>query len=274
MDCGAQVISHLSLDLVGPGFAVVRGYAAGESVRVLIDTGDFAPYAVLITPHLAARLKLQPQSPARCIHASLGPGPVCFTPVSLSFRVGGLAAFHDKAAISLQVGQIAARLGRRFEAVIGGEFLKSHRLTIDYEHRVATFDSPAPKGASIGFSALPAPVVVGEASVNGAGPFRFLVDTAAADTIASSKIAERARITAGAPTRLYGAGGNIPGALSTNDRICVGKRCQSQMPVKIAELPQSIDLLGISIDGVLGVGFLAGGKLTIDYPAHRLWLER
>jgi hypothetical protein len=267
------MINHVPLEFVGVGFAVVRADVGGESIGVLVDTGDFAPYPVLVTPGLAARLKLKSRSPTRCLHGSLGDGPVCFTPVSLPFRLAGVATRADQAAMSPQVGQMAARFAGRFEAVIGGEFFKSHRLTIDYRRRLLTFDGPVPKTRSLTFRTLPAPAIVGDSNVNGTASSRFLIDTAAADTIVSPSIAGRAHMSIAGPTRLYGVGGSIHGATSTNNQICVAVRCRSGLTIKVAPLPRRIDLLGMSIDGVLGVGFLARGKLTIDYPTHRLWLE-
>ena len=264
---------YLPVELAGPGFAVVRGYADSESVRVLIDTGDFAPYAVLITPDLAARLKLKPRSRTRCVHAPLGSRSICFTPVSMPFRLGPVRAAGDDAGISPQVGEIAARFGGSFDAVVGGRFLKSRRLTIDYRQHLLTFDGPVPRMPSMTFRTLSVSAVVGNATVNGAAPFRFLIDTAAADTIVTPWAARRTHILAGGPTPLYAAGGAVTVATGSNARICLGTRCRSGLTVKIAHLPRKIELLGTSIDGVVGVPFLASGKLTIDYPAHRLWLE-
>jgi predicted aspartyl protease len=267
------MISHVPLDLVGAGFAVVEAEVGGQRIGVLIDMGDFAPYPVLVTPDLAARLNLKPKSPTRCLHASLGNGPVCFKPVSLPFRLGDIAAVGDQAAVSPQVGQMAARFGERFEAVVGGEFFKSHRLTIDYRRRLLAFDGPVPKTRSLTFRTLPAPAIVADGKVNGAASFRFLIDTAAADTIVNPSVAQKARMSIGGPTWVYGVGGSIRGATSTNNQICLAGRCRSGLTVKLARLPRRIDLLGTSIGGVLGVRFLAGGKLTIDYPRHRIWLE-
>ena len=266
--------SPLPVDLVGPGFAVVQAdIGRAGRVGVLIDTGNFAPYPVLVTPQLAARLGLRAARPARCLNASLGSGRVCFTPVSFRFRLAGLGGRRLQGAISSQVGQIAAHLGGRFQAVIGGDFLRSHRLTIDYRHRRVIFDGPVPGDPGTIFEPLPAPAIVTAAVVNGAGPFRFLLDTAAADTIATPAVAGRARMAAGASTELYGVGGSIPGAVSPGNRLCSASRCRSGITVKIARLPQRIALIGTSVDGVLGLAFLASGKLTIDYPTHRFWLD-
>lgn len=267
------MISHAPAEFIGPGFVVVQGAVEQDTrVGVLIDTGDFAPYQLLITPRLAGRLHAKPTGPPKCLPASLGPGNLCFTPVSLHFCLGSLGSFRVHAAISPEAGHIAERLGSRFDAVIGGEFLKSHRLTIDYRRHLATFDGPLPKASATTFESLPAPAVIAVANVNGAGPFRFLIDTAAADTIATPDVANRAHVAAGWQTRIYGAGGSVAAIVSPSNRVCVSLYCRSKVTVDVAELPTPIPNLGTSIDGVLGLQFLAGRQLTIDYPTRRFWL--
>jgi hypothetical protein len=257
------------------GFVILEAkVGSGESVGALVDTGDIAPYPVLVTPRLAVRLGLKATGPARCIAAPLGEGRVCFIPTSLAFTIAGIGGPTVRAAISPQVADVAARMGDRFEAVIGGRFLKDHRVSFDYRRHRVVFDGPAPLSEPATLARVRSPAVMADVRLNGRGPFRFVVDTAAADTIATQATAARAQMTSGSATELYGPGATTAGLLVRGVQLCSARLCRSDVNVKVAAMPGAVDRLGSSFGGVLGVALLSTGVVTIDYPRHHVWLER
>ena len=247
-----------------------------RAVRTLLDTGDAAPYAVLIGPALSARAGLQPTGGHRTSRAEIGSVPAAFRSVAVgSFRLGAIRLERPSAADSPAVETASGASGRRFEAVIGGVFLRDHRVSIDYVHARVTFDGAVPTTAAVRFVTAPGrPAVIVRATVNGAGPFALVLDTGATVTILSTSTARRAGLRLGRPVALYGGGGRARGVRSLAREIRVGSARRSGARVVVADVlgPANAEA-GTALEGVLGAPFFAGRRLTIDYPRGVLWIE-
>jgi predicted aspartyl protease len=94
--------------------------------------------------------------------------------------------------------------------------------------------------------------------INGGGPFGFVVDTGANQSVIARELAERLGLPIGPSAPLNGVAG-VQVAPTTSARIEIGKR----------ELPeQTLSLLpraGIGGDGMLGLDSIGEAALTIDF---------
>lgn len=113
--------------------------------------------------------------------------------------------------------------------------------------------------ASDRFEHMLAPV-----DVNGQGPFQFLIDTGANISCVSSRLAERLSLTPAAPARVHTVVGVRERPSVMIDRLQVGSRHRKS--VRAPSLP----IKGPEVDGVLGVDWLKGQRLALDFKAKTL----
>jgi len=104
-------------------------------------------------------------------------------------------------------------------------------------------------------------------TINGQGPFQFLMDTGANVSCVSKAVAERLMLATLPPTRVHTVVGvrERPGVLI--DRLQVGERRRNG--VRATAL-----VLGPEIDGVLGVDWLVGQRLEMGFRSRSLAITR
>ena len=247
-----------------------------RAVPTLLDTGDAAPYAIVLSPSLSARAGARPASRWFTTNGAIGSAAITFRTVTLDrVRLGSLVLRRPSAADSPAVDTASRGLSLGFRAVIGSVFLSRHRVAIDYTARRVTFDGPAPRAAPVPFVfARSRPAVIVQVRVNGAGPFAFVLDTGAGSTVLSSAAARTAGVARGRSVALYGAGGRAAGSLATVREIAVGSARRRTMHVVISDaLHGAEQAVGTRLDGVLGASFFGDRRLTIDYPQKKVWIE-
>jgi len=104
-------------------------------------------------------------------------------------------------------------------------------------------------------------------SINGQGPFQFLIDTGANTSCISHALAEKLMLAGAEPALVHTIVGarQRPGVLI--DRLQVGQR--NRKGVRAAALPLEPEL-----DGVLGVDWLAGQRLELGFKTRSLAITR
>ncbi|MGZ3377826.1 MAG: aspartyl protease family protein [Phenylobacterium sp.] len=104
-------------------------------------------------------------------------------------------------------------------------------------------------------------------TVNGQGPFQFLIDTGANTSCIARDLAERLALKATEPARVHTVVGvrERPGVMI--EKLQVGDR--SRHSVRAASLP-----LEPGLDGVLGVDWLSGQRLELGFKAKSLNITR
>jgi predicted aspartyl protease len=110
--------------------------------------------------------------------------------------------------------------------------------------------------------------VLAPVAINGDGPFQFLVDTGANTSCVSRRLAERLMLTAGPPAPVHTFVGVHTRPSVIIDHLQVGAR--SRKRVTAASLPIS----GEEIDGVLGVDWLNGQRLVLDFKGKNIAITR
>lgn len=103
-------------------------------------------------------------------------------------------------------------------------------------------------------------VILVKTTVNGRGPFTFILDTGATETVVTPPTARRVGIAGAAEAGAVGHG--------TAKVVAVGDVAVSDLPVLVVDPPQALSLRldkGINYGGILGYTFLSPQITTIDY---------
>lgn len=102
--------------------------------------------------------------------------------------------------------------------------------------------------------------------IDGRGPFPFVVDTGANQSVISSELAVRLSLPQGAPSALNGVAG-VEMAPTTAAALGLGRRARRETTLFV--LPQS----AIGGDGMLGLDGLDGQTLVLDFKRRALEIE-
>jgi predicted aspartyl protease len=114
-----------------------------------------------------------------------------------------------------------------------------------------------------GFEHMLAPV-----SINGQGPFHFLMDTGANVSCISRDLANRLMLVDGPPRRVHTMVGVRDRPSVMIDHLQVGERSR-----KAVSAP-SLSLNADGVDGILGVDWLKGQRLTMRFQAKSLEITK
>ena len=109
-----------------------------------------------------------------------------------------------------------------------------------------------------------------DVTINGKGPFNFVIDTGASQTAFSQKLARDLGLKSITTTVMHGVGGS--GKVSSNiyrvDRLQIGEVSVKDLPVGTFDDP----LISQIADGIIGTAMLADYVVTINYPDSRMEL--
>ncbi|WP_296595853.1 retroviral-like aspartic protease family protein [Phenylobacterium sp.] len=105
-------------------------------------------------------------------------------------------------------------------------------------------------------------------TINEQGPFNFLLDTGANVSCVSHRLMERLALKPGETALVHTVVGARERPVVTLDRLQVGPRDRRR--VRAPALP----LKGPEVDGILGVDWLKGQRLVLDFKHSRLEITR
>jgi aspartyl protease len=260
-------------------FVVMEARAGTVPARVLLDTGNAAPFAMIVSPALAARAAaVIEDAPARRAAAAVGDGAVAIRPARLArFTLGPVALDDVAVGVSPAVDAVARQVGSPIDAILGHHFVAGRTIAIDYgRRRVDLAAAPGPAARAIGFTLAPArPVTLVRATINGRGPFLMALDSAASTTLISPATAAAAGVEAAMPAQLGGAGGtSAGGARLGRARIVLGGLSRDGQPIAVADALGPLSAVaGAPIEGIIGADLFGAGRITLDYGTNRLWFE-
>ena len=106
--------------------------------------------------------------------------------------------------------------------------------------------------------------MVAPVTLNGQGPFNFLVDTGANRSCISQTLADRLKIVAGDPVSVHTVMGARMRASVVVDRLQLGAKTQRHVQTPV------LPIKGVEEDGVLGVDWLKNRRLLLDFKNHAL----
>jgi tetratricopeptide (TPR) repeat protein len=114
------------------------------------------------------------------------------------------------------------------------------------------------------------PFLFAEVSINGQGPFRFLIDTGATQSVLSQKVATKLGLRKIATNIMFGVGGDgkVDSPIYKADSLKIGDVTVKNIPMGTLDNP----LLDLVMDGILGPTLLADFIITMDYPRNQIVL--
>jgi len=132
--------------------------------------------------------------------------------------------------------------------------------------------SNVPKAKAVAFDFIAnTSLVVLPVTINNDGPYRFLLDTGASNTILSAVVADSLGIPTGRNDMLLlTAGGNLPVSVRTLDTLQVGAARLEKVEIAVANFPL---MKTLNVDGVLGGDYLRQFKVSIDYDNKLVEIE-
>lgn len=108
-------------------------------------------------------------------------------------------------------------------------------------------------------------------TINGAGPYTFVLDTGSSRTAVSAQLAARLGLSAVATTTVVSSTGTAAGNVVRLEEIALARVVRRDLLTVV--MPADLTTLGLKADGVLGQDFLADETYTIDYGRRRLVLD-
>ena len=106
--------------------------------------------------------------------------------------------------------------------------------------------------------------MVAPVTLNGQGPFSFLIDTGANRSCISQALADRLQIEAGAPVSVRTVVGARVRSSVVVDRLQLGAKTQRHVTAPV------LPMKGVDGDGVLGIDWLKNRRLVLDFSGHSL----
>jgi predicted aspartyl protease len=243
-----------------------------------LDTGATAP---VIAPQLARRLGLEIDETK---HATGAGGRIKIDLARVAVCQLGEASRRDVSImISTEIERIAATVGSTLDGVIGYEFLRHFRLTLDYSRLSLSLEAGPPTPAQdriVSLAELPIklahpakPLILVPTKVNGTGPHPFALDTGASITVIADDLARRLGIRTEAIPAMTGGGGAISTSAGTLRSLSIESAEVRDLPVAVAGFFGALgQTIGTELSGILGFNYLRAFRVTIDYPAGTLRL--
>jgi predicted aspartyl protease len=106
-------------------------------------------------------------------------------------------------------------------------------------------------------------------TINGGGPFTFVLDTGSSRSAVSTRLARRLRLSAVATTNLMSSTATASVPVVRLDGVGVGGKAKHGLLVPVLPIAGQASL-GDTADGVLGQDFLLDQNYTLDYDRLRL----
>ena len=113
-------------------------------------------------------------------------------------------------------------------------------------------------------------LIVVPVMINDQGPFTFLLDTGASNSILSTAVADRLKIPHGPKETLFSAGGEVPVNLRTIASFEVGQARLTNLEIAVSEFRL---LYTLNVQGILGADYLRQFKVFIDYDNKVVEIE-
>jgi predicted aspartyl protease len=109
------------------------------------------------------------------------------------------------------------------------------------------------------------PLILLPVSVNGQGPFEFILDTGAGTSLLSPELAQKIGAKIIGAKEGQSPGGKVSVSLAKVDSLAVGETRRDDVDVGIVDLSHIGKTIGAKIDGDLGYNFFNRFQITIDY---------
>jgi predicted aspartyl protease len=242
----------------------------------VLDTGAST---CLLTPNTASLAGIKTQSEQDALGA--GGGVKVALGRAATIAVGSAAQQNLQVALTTEIDRIAAAVGANIDGVLGFNYLKDFRFTLDYQRNTLLLQKSAeraPGGQSTDEAPVPfrlaapaKPLILVDVLANGEGPFSFAVDTGASRTMVHPDIAKRLSMPVVDAGHGTAGGGQIKLSSSRLGSLTVGHVTVKDHAVGVGDFLNLLSImLGERLDGIVGYNFLRQFLVTIDYPRAAL----
>jgi predicted aspartyl protease len=242
----------------------------------ILDTGAGTS---LIATELADKLKVKVLGTKQGQSAG---GAVSVSLAKLDSVSIGHALLPDVDVGIVDLKQIGAAVGAKIDGDLGYNFLKSFRVSIDYEKSSLRLDDPRkldvfnPSGQAevpLRLANQAKPLILVEVRANRKGPFQFAIDTGTSTTAITPELAKKLGVKASPIGPGTTAGAPVAVKAGVLDSFMVGGAKIEKMSVVVADFFAVLnEAVGTELDGIVGYNFLRNYKVVIDYPNERLSL--
>ena len=193
------------------------------------------------------------------------------------FQIGS-DMFDDEEVLIIDFQSVLGKCTGIMGGVIGYSTLKHYKMSINYPSQTLRLEPSKNNGSKKDdsikwsqFNYIKDTHMVGvPVSINGQGPFEFVIDTGAGGTVITPKLATELGLDLKSFDGIArGIGGDAKGHLATLNQVSVGGVNVEQHPVVVIDM-NKISPKGMLIpDGILGYPFLKQFELVIDYPQQK-----
>ncbi|WP_374472651.1 retroviral-like aspartic protease family protein [Phenylobacterium sp.] len=129
-------------------------------------------------------------------------------------------------------------------------------------------DDPDAPAVEVGAEETANEHLLAPVTINGRGPYRFLLDTGANASCVSHRLMDELALTPGPPTRVHTIVGARMRPSAMIDQLQVGARSRRRV------LAPALPIRGPEVDGVLGVDWLKGQRLVLDFKRSSIEITR
>jgi hypothetical protein len=168
-------------------------------------------------------------------------------------------------------------MGVDYAGILGYTYLNQFVTTFDYKKKQLTF-TPKKSAAKLEAEAkdswlckfkLVNNIIMVEGMINGKGPYSFIFDSGASETIMTPETAEELELKG---EKVQSSFGNVQ--QSKVDSITCGDAEVKGLKVFVLDPPQAqpLKMMGAHYHGILGAPFLRRFLITLDYRAKRIRL--
>ena len=271
--------------------ATVQFHLAGGAqplILIPVEVNDHGPFEFildtgagtsLLSVELAEKLKMQVLGSKQGQSAG---GAVSVSLAKIDSIAVGTARLPDVDVGIVDLKQVGSTVGARIDGDLGYNFLKSFRLTIDYEkcqlrlddpRRLDVFNRGGQTEVRLRLANPAKPLILVDVHANRKGPFQFAIDTGTSTTAITPEVAKRLGVKGSPLGAGTTAGAQVAVTAGMLDSFMVGGAKVENMPVVIADFFAALsEAVGAKLDGIVGYNFLRNYKVVIDYPNERLTL--
>ncbi|MFX0078230.1 MAG: aspartyl protease family protein [Candidatus Hermodarchaeota archaeon] len=194
-----------------------------------------------------------------------------------SFQIGS-DAFNDEEVLIIDFKSVLPTCTDEMGGVIGHTTLKHYKMSINYPTQTLRLEPSNSHGSTEDTAILWSPFnyikgthMIGiPVTINGQGPFEFVLDTGAGGTVITPKLANELKLNLTSFDGICrGIGGDAEGHLATLDHVSVSGVNVEEHPVVVVDMSKISPKCHLIPDGILGYPFLKEFEFVIDYPQEK-----
>ncbi|MDO8124076.1 MAG: retroviral-like aspartic protease family protein [Candidatus Hermodarchaeota archaeon] len=190
----------------------------------------------------------------------------------------GSDTFDDEEVLIIDFKSVLPTCTDKMGGVIGHTTLKHYKMSINYSTQTLRLEPSNGHGSTKDdaipwspFNYIKDTHMIGiHVTINGQGPFEFVLDTGAGGTVITPELANKLNLDLNPFDGICrGIGGDAEGHFATLDQLSVGGVNVEEHPVIVINMEKISPKCHLIPDGILGYPFLQQFEFVIDYPHEK-----